>query len=266
MDLPPGTGDIAISVAQLLPGAELLVVTTPQLAAAEVAERAGAIAMQTHQRIAGVIENMSFLPCPHCGERVEVFGIRRRPGGGRGADPDHRRPGAAARPGPDRPAAARGRRHRSAAGAQRARVSGRASSSARSPRAWYAGAAWPGASSGCHPSEAAWRVLSGGLGVERRARGGVHRMSPSLGRGAVRQPSTPSRSSSRCLRTNVRGLQVGEVEIGELGAEPVLQIGFGLVGQPAQVAQRAAKLPGPSWAAVQARISPARVQRAPAAW
>jgi ATP-binding protein involved in chromosome partitioning len=74
MDLPPGTGDIAISVAQLLPGAELLVVTTPQLAAAEVAERAGAIAMQTHQRIAGVIENMSYLPCPHCGEPVEVFG------------------------------------------------------------------------------------------------------------------------------------------------------------------------------------------------
>jgi ATP-binding protein involved in chromosome partitioning len=75
MDLPPGTGDIAISVAQLVPGAELLVVTTPQLAAAEVAERAGAIAMQTHQRIAGVIENMSFLPCPHCGEPVEVFGF-----------------------------------------------------------------------------------------------------------------------------------------------------------------------------------------------
>jgi len=74
MDLPPGTGDIAISVAQLLPGAELLVVTTPQLAAAEVAERAGAIATQTHQRIAGVIENMSYLPCPHCGERVEIFG------------------------------------------------------------------------------------------------------------------------------------------------------------------------------------------------
>jgi ATP-binding protein involved in chromosome partitioning len=74
MDLPPGTGDVAISVAQMLPGAELLVVTTPQLAAAEVAERAGAIAMQTHQRIAGVIENMSYLPCPHCGERVEIFG------------------------------------------------------------------------------------------------------------------------------------------------------------------------------------------------
>ncbi len=74
IDLPPGTGDVAISVAQLLPSAELLLVTTPQIAAAEVAERAGAISMQTHQRIAGVIENMSYLPCPHCGERVEVFG------------------------------------------------------------------------------------------------------------------------------------------------------------------------------------------------
>ena len=74
MDLPPGTGDVAISVAQLVPTAELLVVTTPQLASSEVAERAGAIAVQTHQRIAGVIENMSGLPCPHCGEMVDVFG------------------------------------------------------------------------------------------------------------------------------------------------------------------------------------------------
>jgi ATP-binding protein involved in chromosome partitioning len=74
LDLPPGTGDIAISVAQMLPSAELLVVTTPQLAAAEVAERAGAIATQTHQRIAGVIENMSYLVCPHCGEQTELFG------------------------------------------------------------------------------------------------------------------------------------------------------------------------------------------------
>ena len=75
MDLPPGTGDVAISVAQLVPTAELLVVTTPQLASSEVAERAGAIAVQTHQRIAGVIENMSGLPCPHCGEMLDVFGL-----------------------------------------------------------------------------------------------------------------------------------------------------------------------------------------------
>ncbi|WP_406641070.1 Mrp/NBP35 family ATP-binding protein [Amycolatopsis sp. WGS_07] len=73
LDLPPGTGDIAISVAQLIPNAEILVVTTPQQAAAEVAERAGAIAMQTRQRVAGVIENMSWLETP-TGERIEVFG------------------------------------------------------------------------------------------------------------------------------------------------------------------------------------------------
>jgi ATP-binding protein involved in chromosome partitioning len=74
MDLPPGTGDIAISVAQLVPPAEILVVTTPQEAASEVAERAGTIALQTHQQIAGVVENMSWLPCPHCDERIDVFG------------------------------------------------------------------------------------------------------------------------------------------------------------------------------------------------
>ena len=73
LDLPPGTGDIAISVAQLIPGAEILVVTTPQQAAAEVAERAGAIAVQTHQRVAGVIENMSWLELPD-GTRQEIFG------------------------------------------------------------------------------------------------------------------------------------------------------------------------------------------------
>ena len=74
LDLPPGTGDVAISVAQMLPTAELLIVTTPQLAAAEVAERAGAIASQTHQRITGVIENMSYLVCAHCGEQTDIFG------------------------------------------------------------------------------------------------------------------------------------------------------------------------------------------------
>jgi ATP-binding protein involved in chromosome partitioning len=74
MDLPPGTGDVAISVAQLVPTAELVIVTTPQLASSEVAERAGAIAVQTHQRIAGVVENMSGFACPHCGEVADVFG------------------------------------------------------------------------------------------------------------------------------------------------------------------------------------------------
>jgi ATP-binding protein involved in chromosome partitioning len=73
LDLPPGTGDVAISLAQLLPSAEILVVTTPQLAAAEVAERAGAISLQTHQRLIGVVENMSWLELP-TGERMEIFG------------------------------------------------------------------------------------------------------------------------------------------------------------------------------------------------
>ncbi len=73
LDLPPGTGDIAISTAQLVPNAELLVVTTPQPAAAEVAERAGSIALQTRQRLAGVIENMSWMELPD-GTRMEVFG------------------------------------------------------------------------------------------------------------------------------------------------------------------------------------------------
>jgi ATP-binding protein involved in chromosome partitioning len=78
LDLPPGTGDIAISVAQLIPNAEILVVTTPQLAAAEVAERAGSIALQTRQRIVGVVENMSGLALPD-GSTLQVFGE----GGGR---------------------------------------------------------------------------------------------------------------------------------------------------------------------------------------
>lgn len=73
MDLPPGTGDIAISLAQLVPTAEILLVTTPQLAAAEVAERAGTIAQQTHQNITGVIENMAWLDLPD-GSRMDVFG------------------------------------------------------------------------------------------------------------------------------------------------------------------------------------------------
>jgi ATP-binding protein involved in chromosome partitioning len=76
LDLPPGTGDMAISLGQHLPNAEILVVTTPQEAAAEVAERAGTMASMVHQRVVGVVENMSFLVCPHCGpeHRLELFG------------------------------------------------------------------------------------------------------------------------------------------------------------------------------------------------
>lgn len=74
LDLPPGTGDIALSTASLLPGAELVLVTTPQAAAADVAVRAGTLAAQTHQKVAGVIENMSSFPCPKCGEPMDLFG------------------------------------------------------------------------------------------------------------------------------------------------------------------------------------------------
>ncbi len=73
LDLPPGTGDMAISLGQHLPNAEIVVVTTPQPAAADVAERAGTMASMMHQRVAGVIENMSYLQVPG-GERMEIFG------------------------------------------------------------------------------------------------------------------------------------------------------------------------------------------------
>jgi ATP-binding protein involved in chromosome partitioning len=74
IDLPPGTGDLAISLGQLIPNSEIVVVTTPQIAAAEVAERAGRIAHQIHQRVIGVIENMSEYGCPTCGEKITLFG------------------------------------------------------------------------------------------------------------------------------------------------------------------------------------------------
>jgi len=73
-DLPPGTGDVSISMAGFLPGAQMLVVTTPQEAARKVAERAGKMAVQTRLSVIGVIENMSYFVCPHCGERTAVFG------------------------------------------------------------------------------------------------------------------------------------------------------------------------------------------------
>jgi len=73
LDLPPGTGDVAISIGQLLPQAEVIVVTTPQAAAAEVAERSAIVARQTGQRVIGVIENMAGLVQPD-GTLLELFG------------------------------------------------------------------------------------------------------------------------------------------------------------------------------------------------
>ena len=80
-DLPPGTGDVSISLASFLPGASMLVVTTPQEAARKVAERAGKMAERTNLRPLGVIENMSWFVCTHCGERTSIFGA----GGGQEA-------------------------------------------------------------------------------------------------------------------------------------------------------------------------------------
>lgn len=78
VDLPPGTGDVALSLGHKLPNAEVIVVTTPQQAAAEVAERAGTMASMLEQKVIGVVENMAYLEaeCPHCGasHRVDVFG------------------------------------------------------------------------------------------------------------------------------------------------------------------------------------------------
>ena len=74
LDLPPGTGDIAISLGQLIPTSEIIVVTTPQIAAAEIAERAGRIAHQIKQPVIGVIENMSESINPESGEKISIFG------------------------------------------------------------------------------------------------------------------------------------------------------------------------------------------------
>jgi ATP-binding protein involved in chromosome partitioning len=73
-DLPPGTGDIAISLAQMLPNADMVVVTTPQQAAQKVALRAGKATEQTGMKVAGVIENMANFTCPDCGSSHELFG------------------------------------------------------------------------------------------------------------------------------------------------------------------------------------------------
>ena len=145
LDLPPGTGDVAISTAQLLPSAELIVVTTPQTAAAEVAERAGAVALQTKQQVVGVIENMSWLELPD-GSRMEVFGS----GGGQVvADSLTKSVGAPVRLLGQIPIdidAARGWRHRHAGRHLAPRLRGRGGARAPSPTSWPgAGAAWSAA-------------------------------------------------------------------------------------------------------------------------
>ena len=72
LDLAPGTGDMAISVAQALPNAELVVVTTPQPSASDIAVRSGLVALQVPMKVRGVVENMSYYE--HQGERLRIFG------------------------------------------------------------------------------------------------------------------------------------------------------------------------------------------------
>ena len=74
IDMPPGTGDVAISLGGLVPNAEAVVITTPQAAAQRVAERAAAVSERVNMRVVGVIENMSYRVCPCCGERDDLFG------------------------------------------------------------------------------------------------------------------------------------------------------------------------------------------------
>lgn len=74
IDMPPGTGDVAISLGSLLPNSEAVVVTTPQAAAQRVAERAAAVSERVNMRVVGVVENMAYRVCPCCGERDELFG------------------------------------------------------------------------------------------------------------------------------------------------------------------------------------------------
>jgi len=74
IDLPPGTGDVALTIAQMIPGAGLIIVTTPQEAAARTAVKAAKMAQMTKQRVLGVVENMAYFVCPDCGGRHYIFG------------------------------------------------------------------------------------------------------------------------------------------------------------------------------------------------
>lgn len=72
-DMPPGTGDVQMGLARMLPNAEVVVVTTPAQAAQKVAARVATMALKSHLRVVGVVENMSSFDCSH-GERYELFG------------------------------------------------------------------------------------------------------------------------------------------------------------------------------------------------
>lgn len=86
LDLPPGTGDVALDIHQMIPQSQEIIVTTPHVTAAFVAARAGTMAIHTKHEIIGIVENMSYLECGSCGEKQYVFG---RGGGAKLADELH---------------------------------------------------------------------------------------------------------------------------------------------------------------------------------
>jgi hypothetical protein len=227
LDLPPGTGDVAISVAQMLPTAELLIVTTPQLAAAEVAERAGAIAQQTHQRITGVIENMSYLVCAHCGEQTEIFGS------GGGAEV----------------AAALTR----LSGTQ-VPLLGQVPLDVRLREGGDAGVPLV-LGEPDSPAALALRKLSlclswlGRVGVVGRTLAGSEHgaVGRAVGHGAGplgRRVPVSVHLVKQVLLHETLGVQVVDIEVGELGAQPLAQVVLGAFGDPAQVAQGSPGLGG----------------------
>ena len=264
LDLPPGTGDVAISVAQLIPGAEILVVTTPQLAAAEVAERAGAIALQTRQRIVGVVENMSGLLLPD-GTTMQIFGE----GGGQQVAESlsraRRRRRAAARPGSARTPRWWRRATPGYRWCCRHRIRSRARSYAASPTRCRA------ASAGWRACRWAWtrpvaksrrvsngvvagglRASSGSTGARCRrgvgARWGSAGFSVGLSTLPVKIESSPS---SRCLVSAARGVMPRSLfsstqrlaKVVELGAEVVAQLAGCAADVVAGLPQRARRPP-----------------------
>lgn len=86
LDLPPGTGDVALDVHQMIPHSSEIIVTTPHATAAFVAARAGAMALKTNHEILGVVENMAYYECTGCGQKDYIFG---RGGGARLAETLH---------------------------------------------------------------------------------------------------------------------------------------------------------------------------------
>ncbi len=86
LDLPPGTGDVALDVHQMIPQSREIIVTTPHATAAFVAARAGAMALKTEHEVLGVVENMAYYVCPDCDKKDYIFG---RGGGARLAETLH---------------------------------------------------------------------------------------------------------------------------------------------------------------------------------